>query len=221
MRPAAGLTMAAILLIAFLAPAALAPMASADDISLPPPQTEGGLGLFTALKKRASVSGADISPAEVTLEELSTVLWAASGLNRGQAGWTVPMADGLPPYVRIFVAGPGGVWLYDWAEHKLIEVSKENIKGSIAAQAFVAKAWYTLILVSDKEIASRVSRAGEEAPDNFIQVLAGAMSQDVYLAAAALGLGTRFIHAMRADAIRAALSLGDEDYPVALMALGR
>ena len=87
------------------------PAAWAESIALPPPATEGGLGLFSALKKRSSVSGGDFSTAEVSLEELSTVLWAASGLNRGQTGWTVPMAEGLEPYVKIYVAGPDGVWL--------------------------------------------------------------------------------------------------------------
>jgi nitroreductase len=194
--------------------------ALADDIALPPPVTEGGLGLFSALKKRSSVPGGDISPAEVTLEELSTVLWAASGLNRGQTGWTVPMAEGLPPYVRIYVAGRDGVWLYDWAEHKLAGVSSENIKAGVASQAFVAKAWYVLILVSDKEVASRLGPGAPEA-DNFIQVLTGAMTQDIYLAAASLGLGARYIHSMRADRVREALSIAPDDYPVALMVLGR
>ena len=194
--------------------------ARGDDIILPPPTTEGGLGIFSALKKRSSVPGGDISPAEVTLEELSTVLWAASGLNRGQTGWTVPMAMGLPPYVKIFVAGPEGVWRYDWEGHKLLGVSSENIKADIAAQAFVRKAWYVLILVSDKETASKAG--GEEsAADNFIQVLTGAMTQDIYLAAASLGLGARYIHSMKVDRVREALSIEPENYPVALMVLGR
>jgi hypothetical protein len=199
---------------------ATAPAASADDLVLPPPTTEGGPGLFTVLKKRSSVPGGDISPAEVTLEELSTVLWAASGLNRGTTGWTVPMAEGTPPYVKIYVAGEAGIWLYDWAGHALKEVSKENVKGRIAAQSFVGRAWYVLILVSDKAVAAQLG-PGAASADNFIQVLAGAMTQDVYLAAGALGLGARYIHSMRVDNVREALSLPEEDYPVALMVLAR
>jgi nitroreductase len=130
------------------------------------------------------------------------------------------MAEGLAPYVRIYVAGPAGVWRYEWDGHKLSEVSGDNIKAAIAAQSFVQKAWYVLILVSDKEEAGKL-RGGAEAADNFIQVLAGAMTQDIYLAAASLGLGTRYIHSMRTEAIEKALSLPPEDYPVALMLLGR
>jgi hypothetical protein len=217
---AAALAAAAVLALAAASVLASAPPASAGDIVLPPPITEGGLGLFSALKKRSSVPGGDFSAAEVTLGELSTVLWAASGLNRGRSGWTVPMAKGLAPYVRIHVAAPNGVFLYDWAEHKLVEVSGANIKADLGAQAFVRKAWFVLILSSDKALAAQIG-SGDELADDFIQVLAGAMTQNIYLAAAALNLGARYIHSMREDAIRGALDMAPEDYPVALMMLGK
>ncbi|MDR1656525.1 MAG: SagB/ThcOx family dehydrogenase [Deltaproteobacteria bacterium] len=195
-------------------------VAAADDVILPPPVTEGGLGLFSALKKRSSAAGGDFSIAEVTLEELSTVLWAASGLNRSQTGWTVPMAEGLEPYVRIYVAGPDGVFRYHWADHRLEQISEVNIKADIADQAFVRKAYYCLIFTSDKEVTAKL-KLGQKWDDDFIQVLTGAMTQDIYLAAAALNLGTRYIHSLKTEAIKQALKLGPDDYPVALMMLGK
>ncbi len=197
----------------------LCPVAASADITLPPPQTEGGMSLFEALKRRSSAPGGDFSTAEVKLEELSTVLWAASGLNRGENGWTVPMAKGYPPYCRIYVAGPEGVYLYDWSSHSLKDVSKENIRGKIGEQSFVGKAFYILIFVSD-------AKGLEVFPDpqvaaEFSQVLVGAMTQDVYLAAAALKLGTRYIHSMHVDEIVRALSLPKGDVPVCLMLLGK
>ncbi|MDR2614326.1 MAG: nitroreductase family protein [Candidatus Accumulibacter sp.] len=189
------------------------------DIVLPPPRTEGGMGLFDALKKRSSVPGGDLSPAEVKLEDLSTILWAASGLNRGKKGWTVPMANGLPPYCRVYVAGNGGVWRYEWATHSLKEISKENIKGRIAAQSFARRAFYILILVSDGETLATLKN-GKEAAE-FSQVAAGAMSQNIYLAAAALKLGARYIHSIHRDAIKSALKLPQGDEPISLMLLGK
>ena len=61
------------------------------DEPLPDPQQSGGMSLFEALKRRSSAAGGDFSLADVTREELSTILWAASGMNRGTKGWTVPM----------------------------------------------------------------------------------------------------------------------------------
>ncbi|MDR0355605.1 MAG: nitroreductase family protein [Deltaproteobacteria bacterium] len=189
-------------------------------MDLPAPQTEGGPGLFETLKKRASVPGGDFSAAEVALDELSTVLWAASGLNRGSTGWTVPMAEGLEPYVRIYVASADGVFLYDWADHKLSQISEENIKAKIGGQSFVRKAHFILILTTDHDVLNKLKRGGD-SKDEFADVLVGAMTQDIYLAAAALNLGTRYIHTMNKAAVKEALGLAEEDRPVALMLLGK
>jgi nitroreductase len=212
----------ALFLLAFLAlePSVTLSSALADDIKLPPPLTDGGPGIFTVLKKRSSAPGGDFSAAEVSLEELSTVLWAASGLNRSQTGWTVPMAEGLEPYVKIYVVGPNGVFLYQWADHSLSEISNKNIKAEISDQAFVRRAWYNLLFISDKEVTTKLEH-GKGLADNYIQVLVGAMTQDVYLAAAALNLGARYIHSVKADVIKDALKIGPDDYPVALMMLGK
>jgi hypothetical protein len=194
-------------------------LALADDLKLPPPITEGGMGLFEALKKRSSVAGGDFSPTELTMEELSTVLWAASGLNRGEKGWTVPMARGLPPYCKVFVASSAGVFLYDWATHGLKEISKENVKAKIGRQGFVRRASHILIIVADPEGLKAFSEPAEKT--EFAQVLAGAMTQNVYLVAAALNLGGRYIHGMEIPAIREALKLAEGEDPICLMMIGK
>lgn len=187
--------------------------------SLPPPQQAGGMGLFDALKKRSSAAGGDFSMAELTREELSTILWAASGLNRGNAGWTVPMAKGSEPYCLVYVAGNDGVWLYDWNGHALEKVSNENIKAKIGRQSFVKKAYYTLIFVSDAE---RLAQFGsEEKKKEFAAVAVGAMTQNVYLACAALKVGTRYIHSINVDEVTRALDLPEGSRPIALMLLGK
>ena len=81
--------------------------AASADVPLPAPQRSGGLGVFDALGSRASAVGADFaSMKDVSLENLSTVLWAATGLNRGEKGWTVPMAWGWSPTSRSTWPGP-------------------------------------------------------------------------------------------------------------------
>jgi hypothetical protein len=189
------------------------------DVDLPAPQTTGGMGLFDALKKRESISGGDLSLGQVSLEDLSTILWAASGLNRGEKGWTVPMAEGLAPYVSVHVASAEGVFLYDYKGHKLVEVSKDNIKAKVGAQAFVGKAYYILIFSTIPEELKNLRN--QAAADEFADVLVGSMTQDVYLAAAALKLGARYIHSMKVDNITSALKLPEGSRPVALMLIGK
>jgi hypothetical protein len=189
------------------------------DVKLPPPQTEGGMSLFESLKKRSSAAGGDFPVAPVELEELSTILWAATGLNRGETGWTVPMSKGLEPYCRVYVAQDEGVFLYDWRTNSLMEISQENIRAKVGSQNFVRTAPCILIVVADGKALS--DNFNEKDAAEFAAAAAGAMTQDIYLAAAALEIGTRYIHSMNLDEIRRALSLPEEDYPLCLMMLGK
>ena len=187
---------------------------------LPPPPTAGGPGLFEVLNRRASAPGGDFSPAvEISPAELSAVLWAATGLNRSGQGWVVPLAEGVPPYCRVYVASAQGVFLYDWAGHALEEISPADIRGRIAAQSFVGRAGLSLIFVAEAEGLAKLKRA--KKAESFSYLAAGAMSQDVYLAAAALGLNARYISSLKNEVIQTELRLAEGDQPLGLMMLGK
>ena len=208
------------LCVLLLAAAVLLPVGAASaDVSLPAPQRTGGSGVFDALGSRASAVGADFaSMKDVSLENLSTVLWAATGLNREEKGWTVPMAMGMEPYVKVYVARSDGTFLYDWRAHALKEVSKEDVRGRVGKQDFVAKAPCTLIFVSDSAALSRKFKDNDG--EEFAAVAAGAMTQNVYLASGALGIGTRYIRSARDDEIERILSLPDDDDVLCIMPMG-
>lgn len=189
------------------------------DIKLPAPQTEGGMGLFEALKKRASAPGGDFPTGPLSVEDLSSVLWAATGLNRGETGWTVPMALGLPPYVDIYAALENGVFLYDYKTNSLVEISKTDIRGKIGMQRFVASAPCSLIFVANAKSLSEIN--DEPHRKEFADVAAGAMTQDIYLASAALGIGARYIDSIKEDEIKSAISLSEDDRAICLMMLGK
>lgn len=189
------------------------------DIKLPAPQTEGGMGVFEALKKRASAPGGDFPTSALSPGELSSILWAATGLNRGDTGWTVPMAMGLPPYVDVYAALKDGVFLYDWKNNSLVEISKTDIRGGIGMQRFVANAPCSLIFVANAKSLSEIN--DEPHRREFADVAAGAMTQDVYLASAALGIGARYIDSIKEDEIKSAVSLPEGDRVICLMILGK
>jgi hypothetical protein len=189
------------------------------DIKLPAPQTEGGMGLFEALKKRASAPGGDFPTSPLSLEELSSILWAATGLNRGETGWTVPMALGLPPYVDVYAALENGIFLYDYRANSLVEISKTDIRGKIGMQRFVASAPCSLIFVANAKSLSEIN--DEPHKREFSDAAAGAMTQDVYLASAALGIGARYIDSIKEDEIKSAASLPEDDRVICLMMLGK
>jgi nitroreductase len=205
--------------LAVMLASALAARVAFAGIKLPAPQTEGGMGLFEVLKRRQSAPGGDFPKGDLSEQELSNVLWAMTGLNRGETGWTVPMARGLPPYVRVYAALKDGVFLYDWNTHSLEDVSKNDIRADIGAQRFVADASCILILTPDMDALAEFD--DEATILEFAAVAAGAMTQDAYLAAAAMNLGARYIHSMKEDAIKAALPIAEDNRPLCIFMLGK
>ncbi|MDR1137676.1 MAG: hypothetical protein LBK91_05070, partial [Synergistaceae bacterium] len=119
------------------------------DVKLPDPKKDGGDGIFSLLERRASGTRGNFPKGEISDGELSVILWAASGLNREGKGWTVPMAGGRQPYVKIYAVKPNGAFLYDWKGHSLIEVTSENVLNDITGDAFIKEAPCVLVFVSD------------------------------------------------------------------------
>jgi nitroreductase len=188
-------------------------------VKLPDPQTSGGMSFFEALKLRQSAPGGDFPKGELSAQELSNILWAMSGLNRGDTGWTIPMSSGLPPYVRVYAATKDGTFLYDWSEHSLENISDKDIRADIGAQRFVADASCVLILVEDKE--ALASFGDDTVETEFANVAAGGMTQHAYLAAAAMNIGARYIHSMKIRNIVSSLSLPENDRPICIFMLGK
>ena len=152
------------------------------------------------------------------MEELSTLLWAASGLNRPGKGWTIPLAMGREPYCKVYAAGENGVFLYDWKDNALKEISKGDVRGELGSQGFIAGAPYILVFVIDGEA---VGTFGGTRGDDWGKVAVGAMTQNVYLAAEALDVGTRYLASMKQDAVRSHLKLADADTPLCIMPIGK
>lgn len=190
------------------------------DVSLPAPQRSGGPGVLDAISSRASANGADFAAmGEVSLEKLSTILWAATGLNRGEKGWTVPMAKGMEPYARVYVAKADGVFLYDWKNHALKEISKEDVRGRLGRAQYVSKAPATLIFVSDGAALSKEYK-DDALVAQFATGAVGAMTQNVYLASQSQGVRARYVYSANRDEINKILSLPGGDEVICIMPLG-
>lgn len=190
--------------------------------ALPKPQISGGQGLFDSLAKRSSPPGANFPVGAVSREELSTILWAATGLNRPEKGWTVPMAMGTEPYASVYVAGPEGTFLYDWKNHELLLMTETDARDKIGKQPFVSSAPYVLIFVSKPSVLASRNNAdiNRLAPD-WANVAVGAMTQNVYLAAGALGIGVRYAASLNESAVREACALEGAQAPICIMPMGK
>jgi hypothetical protein len=197
----------------------LAASAVSADEQLPVPQKDGGDGIFALLERRASGGRGDFPKGAITREELSTILWAGSGLNRNGKGWTVPMAMGKPPYVNIFAVTPDGAFLYDWKNNALVTVNEKNILPDITGDGFVRESPAVLVFVSDP--GGTGDPSGINAGNALAFIASGAMTQNIYLAADSLGLSGRYMVGMKTGAVKKELKLKDGEVPLCIMPLGK
>jgi nitroreductase len=189
-----------------------------ETIKLPAPQKKGGPDVLTAIDLRASAGAGDFSSQkELSREEVSTLLWAASGLNRDGKKWTVPMGRGRPPYTKVYVTDRTGVYLYDWKNHALVTISNDSkAHGDIPSQAFAKTASVNMYMVPDM-----AQLSGDSFGEEWAVLLAGAMSQNVYLAAGALDVSARLVYSIDRDLAKKALGLEGGDKALFAIILGK
>ncbi len=180
------------------------------DISLPSPQINDGRGIFSLLKSRHSATPADFPLKDISLQELSNLLWAATGQNRSPRGWTIPLAMNAAPYNTIYVLNNNGIYKYNWKQHTLTEVAKKNIKNEISPQSIVGQSPIVLVFVSKTNLKKE-----------YAYTTTGAMTQNIYLAAESMGIECRFAITMKENTVHDALKLKANEYPLNLMLIGK
>ena len=154
-------------------------------IKLPPPQTTGGGELLHALKARRSSRA--FSPRPLSQELLSTLLWAAFGVNRpATGGRTAPSAHGWKE-IDVYAALPDALYGYDATSHALTLAVARDLRALTGVQDYVGAAPLDLVYVADF---SRMQEASEEDRIFFSATDAAVIAQNVYLCCAALNLAT-------------------------------
>lgn len=155
-----------------------------EPIKLLKPQLERGKLLMQALKERQSNRG--FSSKELSLEIISNLLWAASGVNRPESGKrTAPTAVDWQE-IDIYVAMKKGLYLYNAKKHSLEPIIAKDIREFTGIQEFTQIAPLNLIYVSDLS-----KMDGKDEDKIFYSATdTGFISQNVYLFCASEGLTT-------------------------------
>jgi SagB-type dehydrogenase family enzyme len=183
-------------------------IASAQDIQLPKPQLENKVTLMEALQNRHS--SREYSEKQITDSELSTVLWAACGINRPESGkLTVPSAINAQD-IQVYVIRQDGAYLYQPKENTLKKVCGKDLRSLVAGrQTFAATTPVSLVLVSNHTKFGNLQKAAERLG----VIDAGYVSQNICLACAALGLNTVPRMTMDTEGLRKELGL-DNNYDI-------
>ena len=95
----------------------------AADIKLPAPDKTNTTTLIQALEKRHS--DREFSDKAIDNQTLSTILWAAYGVNREDGKRTIPTALDKKD-LSVYVFNKDGIWLYDASTNTLKQQSAEN-----------------------------------------------------------------------------------------------
>ena len=181
-----------------------------ETVKLPPPQKTGGDGFFAVLNERRSLR--KFTDAAVTPQELSTLLWAGFGVSGSKDRRTAPTAVNKREFT-LYAILADGAYKYLPKTNELEKVCSEDLR-PLAAGNVTAPA-YILIVADLKRAAS----------DEYAAIDSGYISQNLYLAATAMKLGSCALGSFRRNAenvakLKAALGLGEKDYPILSQAVG-
>lgn len=187
---------------------------AAKSIKLPAPDRRGGLPLMQALAKRRS--SREFARKALPLSVLSSLLWAAFGMNRRGGGRTAPSALDAQE-IDVYVALPDGAYVYDAKAHALRLVAASDLRRITGYQDFVDDAPLDLVYVADHRRMRMVPVAQRES---YASAAAGAIAQNVYLFAASAGLATVIRAWIDRAAIADALGLGHDQHVVLSQTVG-
>lgn len=185
-----------------------------QPITLPEPRKSGGMPLLTAFQQRHSTR--TYRDQAIMRETLSSLVWAAFGINRPVSG------DRTAPYWRhvmvidLYLAMANGVWLYESKTHALLPCVAADIRRETGMQDFVAGAPLELLYVAHGE---RMDVPAEERR-LYASVDAAFIGQNVYLFCASEGLGSVFRGSFDQAKLAKLLKLGDQQFVTFVQTVG-
>lgn len=194
-------------------------------MALPEPRYDGSLSLEAALLQRRSVR--HFGSGGVTLDEVSQLLWSAQGLTGSQGHRATPSAGALYPLEIFLVAGnvatlEAGVYKFVPRDHALTKHQDGDRRAALSTaawdQSWVGDAACILVIVAN--IDRTTVKYGERA-ERYVHMEVGHAAENVYLQAAALGLGTTMVGAFRDAEVKRLMEMGAAESPLALLPIGR
>jgi len=193
-----------------------------ENIKLPRPKTAGKMSLEEAIVKRHSVRR--FSRRELSLDEISQLLWAAYGQRDVDtmtgASKTVPSAGALYP-MEIYLVSPKGAFHYLPSSHSLEEISDKDLRSSLSRAALwqeaIAQAAVDFVITY---VYDRICFKYGDRGIRYAHIEAGHIAQNIHLEAVCLGLGSVPIGAFSDTAVQKALFLPKDNTPLYIIPVG-
>lgn len=179
--------------------------AKKDAIALPHPIMGLDMPLGKVLVARQSIR--EFKPEMLSMEQLSSLLWCAYGLNRPDKKMrVVPSAINCQEY-DIYLLNADGIYLYDAAKNNLTLALQGDHRKEVGKQDFVAEAPVVLLLVANYDRMTKFQNT--EDRDFYAGIDCGYISQNIYLFCAANGMATVACGSVNRDNLQKALKISN------------
>jgi SagB-type dehydrogenase family enzyme len=193
----------------------------AKEIKLPKPKEKGFISIEEALHKRRSVR--DYKKGPLGLEQISQLLWAASGKNLYRR--TAPSAGATYPLETYLVVGEveglkPGIYYYDYSSHGLERIKDQDIRNRLSqaalGQGMIEKASIDIIIAADY---GRTTSYYGQRGIRYVHMEVGHVAQNISLQANALSLGTVMIGAFEDKQVKDVLGIKED--PLYIIPVGK
>jgi SagB-type dehydrogenase family enzyme len=193
----------------------------AKDIKLPKPKEKGVISIEETLNQRRSVR--DYKRGPLSLEQISQLLWAASGKNLYRR--TFPSAGATYPLETYLVVGEveglePGVYHYSSSRHSLEMTKEQDVRKKLSrpalGQAMIEEAQVSIIIAADYD---RTTGHYGQRGIRYVHMEVGHVGQNVSLQAISLSLGTVMIGAFRDKEVQEVLGIKEE--PLYIIPVGK
>ena len=197
--------------------------ANGETLSLPKPFVSSEKSLNRCLMDRRSRRR--YTAESLTLQEVSSLLFAADGITNARGFRTAPSAGATFPmeiyiYARYVDSLEKGVYHYLPQVHSIEMIKKGDISRMLSKEALEQK-WVanaSMLIIIAAQMDRTVSVYGERGY-RYVYMEAGHIGQNIYLEAEELGLGTAGIGAFQDNEIKKVL--GIDESPLYIFPIGR
>lgn len=200
---------------------------NSETISLPQPKTSNQVSLEEVINKRRSRR--DFTNQNLSLDEVSQILWAAQGVTDKEKGFrSAPSAGALYPIELYLTVGKegaedlaAGVYHFNpekfTLERHLSGDLRQDLREAALGQTAISQTPASLVITA---VLERTTQKYGERGKRYVYMEAGHVAQNVYLQVESLGLGTVSIGAFDDQWVKQVLSLSDETQPLYIMPIG-
>lgn len=194
-------------------------MAMEKEILLPEPGFKGKMSVEQAISQRRSKRR--FTSQDLTLEQISQLLWSAQGITEKYMGFRAAASAGALYPMEIYLISKDGVFHYLPKGHKLEQISQEDLRSGLAASALgqssIAQAPVDIVIAAVYErVTSRYGLRGRR----YTEIEVGHIAQNIHLQAVALGLASVPIGAFDDRAIKRLLRLLKDEQPLYIIPVG-